>query len=629
MQPFDALSIRAILKEARPLITNRKVDKVSQLSRDEVLITLRGKSGTTALFLSAQSVHGRMCLVHVNLTVKPKDSRERIDPAVDRYISKYGTGAAPNFCLLLRKHLAGATLIAAEQPLGERIVDLVFSCTDEVGTASIKVLTAEIMGRHSNLIFWDKASGKIIAASHNVTKDMSRQREIGPNLRYERPPSQERPSLYTITPEAFKTLFKAFQEKGILLKAQKESGSTEPSEVPVTVEQWIIATFTGAGRHLCEELVLAAQLPSETVKVATIDDAADKLWQLIEKVKDAEQYKPFMLKDLSRYSILGLYPGKEAESKSFPSVNDLIEEYFRACELQEQLNQLRDRLKADLNLELQKLESRIKMASEHVLSPTDIDQLKHFGDLILANTHSISAGQELLVTDDLFSPENGGKALEIKLNATLSAAQNAQHYYRQYAKSRARNSTASRSVEEARHRRATLEERLTQVARAQDLFELRQLKDQITGRKPQEIARPKVKAKKPDSRVLSVNSADGWTIYVGRNRNENDYLLSRLAQPNDLWFHVLGQGGAHVLIKIPSSKQEPPATTIQEAAQIAARLSKAASGAKIRVVYTQCKFVKKLAKDKPGLVKYEQEKTIEVDTSKPMPKSMKQLFSHQ
>jgi predicted ribosome quality control (RQC) complex YloA/Tae2 family protein len=109
---------------------------------------------------------------------------------------------------------------------------------------------------------------------------------------------------------------------------------------------------------------------------------------------------------------------------------------------------------------------------------------------------------------------------------------------------------------------------------------------------------------------------------------ENDHLLSRLAQPNDLWFHVLGQGGAHVLIRIPSSKQEPPQTTIQEAAQIAARLSKAAHGAKVRVVYTQCKHVRKVAKDKPGLVRYENEKTVEVDTAKPMPKAMKQLFGN-
>ncbi|MBP9090811.1 NFACT family protein [bacterium] len=652
MQPFDALSIRAVLAEARPLIVNRKVDRVSQLGRDEVLLTLRGKSGVNSLFISAQSVHGRMCLVQTNQMHAKGD---KIDPVTDRYVSKYGSGGSvPNFCLLLRKHLAGATLIAAEQPLGERIIDLVFSCIDEVGTASIKILTAEIMGRHSNLIFWEKEDSKIVAASHNVTKDMSRQREIAPGLRYERPPSQDRPSLYTVNQEAFLKLFEQMAEVQVEVRAEVQAedlakervqagapdsipGATSNAEttgqsttIPATIEQWIIATFTGAGRHLCEELVLAAGLVSQIEKARAIENAGDKLWQRVEQLRANDNYRPFLFTDLSRYSVLGWYPtGKneqEISTKSLPSVNDLIEEYFRSCELTEQCNQLRERLRTDLNQELNKIDARLKMAQQHVLPGNDIHLQKKLGDLILANLTEIKAGQELLEAEDLFG--NSG-TVTIKLNPNLNAAQNAQMYYRQYAKSRARHTTASQSVSEATARRTMLEEQLQKIEGAKDIFELRHLKENLTGRKAHEIAKPKAKPKKGnDSKILSVNSSDGWTIYVGRNRLENDYLLSRLAQPNDLWFHVLGQGGAHVLIRIPSSKQEPPMTTILEAAQIAARLSKASHGAKVRVVYTQCKHVRKLAKDKPGLVKYEQEKTVEVDTSQPMPKPMKQLFSH-
>ncbi|MBS1991626.1 MAG: NFACT family protein [Cyanobacteria bacterium SZAS LIN-3] len=641
MQPFDALSIRAVLTEARPLIVNRKVDRVSQLGRDEVLISLRGKMGITSLFISAQSVHGRMCLVQMNQTIKAnKDVRAPYDPMTDRYISKYGTNTSvPNFCLLLRKHLAGATLVAADQPTGERIVDLVFSCTDEVGTASIKILTAEIMGRHSNLVFWDKASGKVICASHNVTKDMSRQREIAAGLRYERPPSQDRPSLYTVEESKFLEYFDEFAAR-IKSAPAPEKQAPDPAAgvppLPVTVEQWLIATFTGAGRHLCEELVAAAGLPSEASRACTTDGAGQKLAEKIVQMRSTDSYKPFVLADLSRYSVLGWLPvptsaqtGAAAEIKSFPSVNDLIEEYFRSCEISEQCNQLRERLKAEISQELTKIDARVKMASAHVQGDQEIGNLKKYGDLILAHLTEIETGQEVFETDDIFAEGNGSK-IKIKLNPSLSSAQNAQTYYRQYAKSRARHGAASQSVNEAQVRRGTLESQLLQVDAAKGLMELRALKESISGRKAHEIVKPKVKPKKGgDSKILSVQSTDGWTIYVGRNRNENDYLLSRLAQPNDLWFHVLGQGGAHVLIRIPSSKQEPPQTTIFEAAQIAARLSKATHGSKVRVVYTQCKYVRKLAKDKPGLVKYEMERTIEVDTARPMPKAMKQLFSNE
>jgi predicted ribosome quality control (RQC) complex YloA/Tae2 family protein len=622
MQPFDALSIRAVLTEARPLIVNRRVDRVAQLGRDEVLITLRGKMGLTSLFISAQSVHGRMCLVPLGQTAKQnsgspggtaagqsqtRDPRAPYDPLTDRYISKYGNNTAvPNFCLLLRKHLTGGTLIAADQPVGERIVDLVFSCTDEVGSTSIKILTAEIMGRHSNLVFWDKETSKVICASHNVTKDMSRQREIASGLRYERPPSQDRPSLYTVEEATFLKLFDEF--------INRESDEQTPA---ATLEQWLIATFTGAGRYLCEELVAAAGLSSEAKKTRTVDGAGPKLAAKILQMRSTDAYKPFMLTDLSRYSVMGwlAVPAESGASKTFPSVNDLIEEYFRTCEITEQCNQLRERLRAELSQELAKIDARVKMASAHVQGDEQIGNTKKWGDLILAHLTSIAPGQEVLEVEDIFSAQADDlHKVKIKLNPNLTSAQNAQAYYRQYAKNRARHGAASQSVEEAMTRRSTLEKQMAQLETAHDLTALRTLKDNVSGKKPHEIVKPKTKTKKGgDSKILSVNSSDGWTIYVGRNRNENDY--------------VLGQGGAHVLIRIPSSKQEPPQTTIFEAAQIAARLSKATHGSKVRVVYTQCKFVRKLAKDKPGLVKYEMERTVEVDTAKPMSKAMKQLFS--
>lgn len=643
MQPFDALSIRAVLKEARPLIVNRKIEKILQIGRDELLLLLRGKTGTNSLFISAQSVHGRICLLKPNIANAPKNAH---NPEADRYVSRYGANNIPNFCLLLRKHLAGATLIAAEQPQGERIVDFVFSALDEVGSASIKILTAEIMGRHSNLIFWDKATGKIITASHVVTKDMSRQREVAPGLSYERPPSQDRPSLYSLSKEVLFDCFSNFKQ--------------DPSKF-ATLEQWLIQTFTGAGRHLCEELVLAAGLPSDAAGAAKAShEQLERLWRIVEGMqrdtdKDTDKdtskdstnaetvttsLRPFMFNDLSRYSVRGLYPHNPNDVKEFPAVNDMVEEYFRQCEYQEQLNQLRERLKADLSLEIGKLESRIKTAAEHVLQTSSIEDLKRSGDLLLAHMTEIKAGQELLVAENIFD-DKGGK-IEIKLNPLLSVSQNAQHYYRQYAKVRSRNQTASRSIEEAKERRQLMEQRLLQVGKAESIFELKTIKEQLTGKKPQDLQqalrgagkasgggakqnRAGGKSKRTE-KLITLNSSDGWTIYVGRNRMENDYLLSRLAQPNDLWFHVLGQGGAHVLIRIPSSKQEPPAKTIEEAAQIAARLSKAGQGSKVRVVYTQCKYVRKIANEKPGVVRYENERTLEIDTAKPMPKAMKQLF---
>src|ERR1700733_6558246 len=181
MQPFDALTIRAVLQDAKPLLLNCKVAKVYQLGRDELVLALRARAGVATLFLSAQTAYGRICLVNLSQTPgQPDKVSARYLPTGKSSGSGANAANQSSFNMIMRKYMGGATLVGIEQPMGERMVDFIFSCTDEVGTSSHKVLTAEIMGRHSNLIFWDKTSEKILAASHVVTKEMSRQREIAP-----------------------------------------------------------------------------------------------------------------------------------------------------------------------------------------------------------------------------------------------------------------------------------------------------------------------------------------------------------------------------------------------------------------------------------------------------------------
>lgn len=634
MQPSDALTIRAVLQEAKPLLLNRKVDKVFQLGRDEITIALRSKGGMTNLFVSAQAAYGRICLVKST----PHQGNER---------SGHNQS---NFCTLLRKHLTGATLVGVDQLSGERIVDFVFSCVDEVGSASLKVLTAEIMGRHSNLIFWDKNSERIITASHVVTKDMSRQREVAANLSYRRPPGQDKPNVFQVKEDEFRkhwqTLVDAQSPAAETISALPEVPEASGTPVAVaearsatqspsfaTVEQWLISTYTGLGRHLAEELVAAANIAHQPADAAADPETPGRLYERIRSIQTVSSFKPAMKLDLSRYTVLSWYPGiEDAESwKSFPAVNDLIEEYYRAIETRDHFQQLKERLRSEVKAEMDKIEARMSVASQHAGTAEDTSRFKSFGDLILAHMGEIQSGQETLVCDSLY--DQTIEKVTINLNPTLSPSQNAQWFYRQYAKSRTRQGAATVALNEATNRLTAMRKQMSEIEEATESEQLRKIKDQLLGRKPQrELDRnggaAQQSKKKPKQKMLSVTSSDGWTIYVGRNRQENDQLLNRLAQPNDIWLHILGQGGAHVLIRVPASKQEPPLNTIKEAAQIAARLSKAASGTKVRVVYTQCRYVKKISKEKPGLVRYENEKTIEVDTAQPMPRCMKQLFSH-
>jgi predicted ribosome quality control (RQC) complex YloA/Tae2 family protein len=491
-----------------------------------------------------------------------------------------------------------------------------------VGTASLKVLTAEIMGRHSNLVFWNHADKTIIAASHLVTKDMSRQREILLGAKYVRPPVQEKPNVFQVPEQEFlNALADWLTEHQLSLPA----GQT-------ALESFLLSVYSGLGRNLAHEIVAAA---SERREENESDDGK-AIWQIINGITQTPVFRPAVKKDLSRYTILSLdEAGRNADEwRVLPAVNDLVDDYYRTAAMIDTFRQTRERMLSEAKAEVVRLESRLKSALEQIVSPLEIEQAKLFGDLILANLNEIKPGQDSLVCENVFV--DPPVPITIALNNNLTASQNAQNFYRQFAKSRSRERAASLAQTEAEDRLRQANHQLTLVEQAKTIEELQGLRKEVTEIKQMHRAKPQSNRNAPavpqnrqkaKTKLLTINSSDGWSICVGRNRHENDFLLSRIAQPQDLWLHILGQSGAHVLIRVPNNKQEPPLTTIREAAQIAARFSKTPPNTKVRVVYTQCRYVKKVASGKPGVVRYENEKTIEVDTTTGMPEAVKKVLA--
>ena len=595
MQPFDALSLKTIIEEARPLLVNRKVDKVYQLGRDELILTLRGQENVTNLFLSAHALHGRISLVDTK--------KQRYQPPPKAKGSTGQNHGQSAFSMILRKSLTGATLVAIEFQEGERMVDFIFSCVDEVGTRSHKVLTAEIMGRHSNLIFWDKSSDKILTASHVVTEEMSRTREVAAGLRFIRPPEQGKKNIFKLSKAEFES---EFAKSGAAIGSKR-------------LQQWLISAFSGIGKNLAEEVLIGIE-------------SGEALFKNIELMQGKQSAQTVCMRnDLSKYSLLGLLPQTEAEDqwRRFSSPNTMVETYFGEIEEIERLRQYRDKLKAELLSGIEKLESRKAAAHEQLSKADNPEGLKKAGDLILANIQAVERGQLTLLCEDFFCVDESrpDKSIEITLDPNLTASQNAQNYYRLFGKHKIRHAAATAAIVQADERLFKLHSQLKFVENASSITDLTILKEHIVEHKP-DLKKPQSleTRKKSKAKLVQLKSSDGWIIYIGRNRFENDHLLGKMAQPSDVWLHVLGQGGAHVLIKVPASKQNPPLTTLTEAAEVAARMSKATSGAKVRVVYTQCRYVKKLANEKPGVVRYENEKTLEVDTSQPIPLFMRTLF---
>jgi predicted ribosome quality control (RQC) complex YloA/Tae2 family protein len=111
-------------------------------------------------------------------------------------------------------------------------------------------------------------------------------------------------------------------------------------------------------------------------------------------------------------------------------------------------------------------------------------------------------------------------------------------------------------------------------------------------------------------------SSDGLPILVGRDNEGNDYLTVHLARSEDLWLHVQGFSGSHVVVRPRTRTSGFPRRTLVEAAQLAAYYSQARDHGKVVVDYTLRKYVRKPRKSKPGLVTITQEKSIVVPPDK-------------
>jgi len=628
MQPFDAVTMQAVLDEARPLLLNRRIAEINQVGRDEIIMAFRNKAGQTELLLSAHAVYGRLCLT------KPDTRRKLPEKSQDRS-QEHRSG----FVVLLRKYLGGATLVGVDQAAAERVVDFVFSCVDEVGGTSLKVLTAEIMGRHGNLIFWNQGDKSIIAASHFVTKEMSRHREVLIGTPYVRPPAQDKPNAFAAAREEMQRRLEEWLEAQKNNKLPSEDADENSTESPektslqrpdeLSVESFLIASYAGLGRHLAREVVHASfsRLGEEP---ADWKNVAESVWQTLSEVKNLKTFRPAIRRDLSGYTILSLTEEHKDNDlwKSLPAVNDLVDEYYRSLSALETYNQTRERMLSESRAEVSKAEARLKAANDLINAGAEIERAKSHGDLILAHVQEVKPGQAQLECSNFYV--DPPQPITIPLNPNLSGVQNAQFYYRQYAKARTRQRSATLAFEEANERMRRAQASLASIDSATTIDELNVLRKESSAVKAAQtptVAQTANKRPKAKMKLLTLTSSDGWTIYVGRNRHENDYLLSRMAQPLDVWLHILGQSGAHVLVKVSSAKHEPPLTTLKEAAQVAARFSKTAPNTKARVVYTQCKNLRKAGSSKPGVVRYENEKTLEVDTADLLPKFMKQALA--
>ncbi|MBD5111601.1 MAG: fibronectin/fibrinogen-binding protein [Ruminococcaceae bacterium] len=570
---LDGALLHCVKQELNSLIGAR-VDKIYQPSREEIVVSLRNLNGADksrkSLVFSANSTAARVHLTSAEFENPP---------------------SPPMFCMLLRKHLGNGRLVDIRQDGLERILFFDFECVNEIGDVVVNTLTAEIMGRNSNIIL--VRNGKIVDSVRRVSAVESDDsaRRVLPNCEYEPPPRSERLNL--LTADVSEILARLSDSRDRLSKALMNTlegiSPIFARECAFYAANDVDVTCNAADKSRIEEFLENARKSLNSPTEFTL---------LSENGKN----KDFCFVDIRQY-------GDVMNKRLFPSANALLDAFYtesdRSGAARQRARELVKTLSSAYSRVLRRLETRKKELSEC----GEREVFRVCGDLINANIYRLERGMTKCILEDFFS----GEPREIALDARLTPAQNAQKYYTEYRKLDTAEKKLTELIRGDEEELAYLDSVLDCVSRTESDPELAEIRRELSEQGYIRAAKGGERPSKKPSEPLRYRSSDGFEILVGKNNRQNDLLTLKTAKAADIWLHVKDIAGSHVIVKTDGSP--PSEQTLIEAAQIAAFHSKAREGSGVPVDYVPVRFVKKPAGAKPGMVIFTNNRTLYVTPS--------------
>ncbi|MDE6599606.1 MAG: NFACT family protein [Oscillospiraceae bacterium] len=569
---LDGAFLYMVKKELEPLIGGR-VDKISQPSREEIVMTLRTRGGNEKLLFSAAAGSAR---VHIT-----KKSIE--NPKVP-----------PMFCMLLRKHLGNGRLLDIRQDGLERILYFDFEAMNELGDMVKITLAAEIMGRCSNVVIIN-ADGKIIDSIKRVDFEMSRERPVLPNMTYTCPPRDDRLDFRTCSGSDIARAAEQLPDSDLAKALLKIFEGISP----IVAREWV--WYAAQGRdavksdlrgEVLERLAFAVEQSARECREGRCTFTA---------VKDGNGLlKDFSFMPICQYS--GLMTTEE-----LPSACDLLDYFYAERDSAARLRQRAHDLYKLLQNTSERIARRLANQREELKVSADREKFKLMGDLISANLYRVEKGMGS-VTVENFYDENCPQ-IEIKLDKRLTPSQNMQRYYGEYRKADTAEKILTEQIKKGEEELAYIDSVFDALTRTKGEDEVNELRLELA--EQGYIRAAKLKGKPPKAHPpLEFKSPDGFTVLVGRNNKQNDMLTAKLADKTDIWLHTKDITGSHVIIR--AEGKEVPDSTVMWAARLAAFHSKAKNSSQVPVDYVPVRFVKKPSGSKPGMVIFTNNRTLYV-----------------
>lgn len=557
---FDGITIANLTYELENALAGGKINKITQPEIDELMLVVKNNRNVYRLLLSASA---SLPLAYLTGTNKPAPL------------------TAPNFCMLLRKHIGNGHILTVTQPNLERILEFHIEHLNELGDICHKKLIVELMGKHSNIIFCTE-DNKIIDSIKHISSNMSSLREVLPGRDYFIPATQEKQDPFLLDEDGFQKLFAK----------------------PMPLAKAIYTSITGFSPIMAEELCHRASLDG-----GLSADAFGELEQL-------HLFRTFRLfiEDLQehRFSPSIYYKGKEpCDFSAFPmsvysgltcvqspDMSTALEQYYSEKSHFTRIRQKSSDLRRIVQTALERSVKKYQLQEKQMKDTEKREKLRIYGELLNTYGYQLSPEDKTLETINYYT----GEAVSIPLDTTLTPKENAQKYFEKYGKLKRTAAALEKLLLETHDDIEHLRSISTALDLASGEGDLAQIKDELSEYGYIRRHGAREKRTRNISAPLHFVSSDGFDIYVGKNNYQNESLTFHFASGNDWWFHAKNMPGSHVIVK--TNGRELPDRTFEEAGRLAGYFSSGRTAPKVEIDYTLKKNVKKPSGGKPGFVVY-------------------------
>ncbi|MBE6915638.1 MAG: fibronectin/fibrinogen-binding protein [Ruminococcaceae bacterium] len=575
---LDALFLSRLVYELNETLSGAKIDKIQQPERDEFVFHLRTPAGARMLLLSA----GNSPRIH--LTEQKLENPK----------------TPPMFCMLLRKHLQGGTILRVTQPSLERVVDITVAVNNEFGDRVTRTLTLELIGRYTNLILRD-GEDRIIDCMKRLDLTQGGDRGVLPGLFYRLPAPPEKRAI------------------GELSRAEL----VDLMDADLPADRFLVQTFLGVSPLVAREIVYRACGDSGKLLLCMTREEKERVASVLEEVFALENPVPILYLENGipkEFSFLKLsqYQNHYVEEVC-ENFSKLLDRFYGEKSAKERMMRKSAVLRKNVETALNRIRRKIGIQEEEIRQAQERDTIREEAELITANLYQIPHGASRVTVIDYFKEDAPER--EIKLDRTKTPQEYAAKLFHKYQRMKHASAALAVQIEQGEEEVRYLESVLESLMEAETERDLLEIREELGETGYVRIPKNEKKMKQRTLEPWVYHASDGTPIYVGRNNRQNDLLTMKTAQKGDIWFHTQRIPGAHVILACGG--EAPSNETLTEAAIIAAYHSNARASAQVPVDYTAVKNVKKPPGAKPGMVNYFKYETAFVTPNETMVRTLR------